>query len=258
MRCSSTLALGCLLLGAVACSSSGSDQGNDDRAPDAALDGPAADRYAGVIDPEALGLEGVPQTMKSYVGAVALLLAELTNTAGLSLDLAVHVEPKTRVQVFPVDEPNRTLFELFVEPRAEQLDQTIEVELSVAGHGVLRAVTMRVEVVTHQPPPPPAGLLGRFVEHLAEQQPDRGIDASTEWQALAGVLLDRSDGEQRQLLISSRWELGLGWTDQPGEDSATAYLRRRSELSPSWAGSIASLSGDPTVVEVDPPGAVWR
>ncbi len=250
-----------------ACSSSDGDpgEGADGGAIDVAL--PAdllapGDRFVGDVDPAALTLQVYPASMRSYAGASVLLLAELRGTAGFSLDLMLESKPeKMPLKLFPVDDGDRTLFEVLVTPRAEQLGQTISVTLSVADTrlGVVREGTMEIEVVDSAPPEPPAGLLDRFVGYLEADHAGLGIGGATEWQPLGGVVVPDDSERRHWLYVSSKWELGLSWaTAAAPDDSATIYLRQRSDFTPSFAAWLASRAADDPITEQAPPADPLR
>ncbi len=99
--------------------------------------------------------------------------------------------------------------------------------------------------------------LAPFVEWLAKQRPDLGISASTQWESVPApwVLI-----VEHHLFFSKDWELDISWHVMiPPDDWSMIVLRHRgTELKPSLAFKIDSVSGKTSPHEVAVPDAVWR
>lgn len=107
---------------------------------------------------------------------------------------------------------------------------------------------LRSEADTHLAP---------FLPWLAANRPELGITAATTWDAMPGtwVLI-----VSHYLYFSSDWELDLAWHVMVAPDDwSRINLRRRwTELQPSLAFEISSVSGATTPHEIAPEAAVWR
>ncbi len=105
-------------------------------------------------------------------------------------------------------------------------------------------------------------LLGVFASWLADNRPDLGIDAATEFSGsfVAPGLLVVS----HYLFMSDDWELGLSWHVMvPPDDWAEIYLRPRAEPAPTLAFRLLSqdaalADGEVTIDDVTPPLEVVR
>jgi hypothetical protein len=108
--------------------------------------------------------------------------------------------------------------------------------------------TLRPEADAHLAP---------FLTWLAANRPDLGITAATQWDAVPGtwVLI-----VSHYLYFSPDWELDLAWHVMiPPDDWSRINMRRRwSEISPSCAFEISSVSGSTPAHEIQPEQAIWR
>lgn len=90
-----------------------------------------------------------------------------------------------------------------------------------------------------------------FVPWLAEHHPELGITEQTEW--VGTIVRPRILIVMYYLFFSSEWEMGVRWHVMiPPYDWAEIYLRRRGELSSTWAWRIHSVEGqlEPEIVEL--------
>lgn len=99
--------------------------------------------------------------------------------------------------------------------------------------------------------------LAPFITWLAANRPDLGITAATKWEGTPGswVLV-----VNHYLYFSTDWELNLAWHVMiaPDDWSRIALRKRGSEVAPSLAFEISSVSGGTAPHEIAPPEAVWR
>lgn len=99
--------------------------------------------------------------------------------------------------------------------------------------------------------------LAPFITWLADNRPDLGITTESVMDGIPGswVLI-----VNHYPFFSSDWEVDLEWHVMvPPDDWSRIYLRRRwSEVAPSVAFEISSVSGGTEPHEVEPPEAVWR
>lgn len=99
----------------------------------------------------------------------------------------------------------------------------------------------------------------KFVPWLAENHPELGITAETEW--IETVVLPHIIVVQYYLFFSDEWEMGLQWhvTIAP-HNWARIYLRRRfHETTPSYGFELSSWSEPEYEIRaIDPPEEIWR
>lgn len=80
----------------------------------------------------------------------------------------------------------------------------------------------------------------RFVSWLGQHQPQLGIDVNTKW--VGTIVRPHILGVSYYLFFSPEWEMGLRWHVMiPPHDWAEIYLRRRDELSSTYAWRIPSM-----------------
>jgi hypothetical protein len=146
------------------------------------------------------------------------------------------------------------------EPVAEG-SEPVEVDVAITGSrgGVERAVKVTLAVVpgTDELGAEAADHLGPFVEWLAGNRPELGIDPETSWQSTPGswVLV-----VNHYAFFSEDWELELSWHVMvPPADWARIALRHRwTEVKPSLAFEISSFTERTQPREIPPPDHVWR
>lgn len=99
--------------------------------------------------------------------------------------------------------------------------------------------------------------LAPFISWLAANRPELGITATTAFESVAApwVLI-----VEHHLFFSKDWEIDISWHVMiPPDDWSQIVLRHRgTELAPSLAFKIDSVSGKTTPHEFTPPDAVWR
>lgn len=99
--------------------------------------------------------------------------------------------------------------------------------------------------------------LAPYVAWLASNRPELGITAETTWQSVAAPWVLIVD---HHLFFSTEWELDISWHVMiaPDDWSRIALRHRGTELAPSLAFQIDSVSGATAPHEIQPPEAVWR
>ena len=99
--------------------------------------------------------------------------------------------------------------------------------------------------------------LSPFIAWLAANRPELKITPQTTW---AGVPAPWVLIVEHHLFFSTDWELDLSWHVMiaPDDWSRIALRHRSTELTPSLAFQIDSVSGATTPHEIQPPDAVWR
>jgi hypothetical protein len=233
----------------------------DDAEADGGADGGEAGPDATSEDEvSALELTVLPERTATYPGAGALLLAEVVVTPpGAEVALEATSDPVVALEVMPHDATGAGVREVLFRPAAGHVGSSIAVHVTGRADGRERTATMTVDVVDWDDAPEPmaATLRDAFVAYLATRHPELGIDASTTWEDLgfpSPVLI-----VSHRVFLSADWELGLAWHNTIAPDDwAEAYLRRRSEMAPSWAARIASVSTDPTAITDEAPPATVR
>ena len=198
-------------------------------------------------------LEITPVTMKSYVGGTALFLVRVPQALA---SIEITTVPPSPFEVWPQNFVGPGVLELVLQPADKHLGQSFRAELTIiAGERLTGAA--QVETIDWTPPAPADALRDLFIAHLETRKPELGITAATSWQwwgnSAGKPLMDR------HLYLSDSWEMEIGASKLiPPKDEVDVYLRRRGELTPSWAAHINSLSDDPDIEEVAPPEAIIR
>lgn len=103
-----------------------------------------------------------------------------------------------------------------------------------------------------------AEILGTWVPWLAQAHPELGIGPSTAW--MSTITKPNILVVSHYLFFSSEWELGLMWHVMiPPHNWTEIYLRRRSELAPTYAFRLDSRT-DPAALphDVEPPTEIDR
>jgi hypothetical protein len=150
--------------------------------------------------------------------------------------------------------------EVTVVPRDCTCDATqVGVEIVATRAGVRTTETRTLELVsgTDGWASDAATHLAPFITWLAANRPDLGITPKTTWEGTPGswVLV-----VNHYLYFSTDWELDLEWHVMiaPDDWSRMSLRRRGSEVAPSVAFEISSVSGGTAPHEIQPPEAVWR
>jgi len=120
------------------------------------------------------------------------------------------------------------------------------------------AVTVVVSTGPDDIAPYATELRDRFIPWLAENHPELGITAGTQWTDT--VVRPNIAVVMYYLFFSEEWEMGLRWHVMiPPHDWAEIYLRHRTtEVMPSYAFKITSLTAGDDPQAVTPPESVWR
>ena len=99
--------------------------------------------------------------------------------------------------------------------------------------------------------------LAPFIEWLAANRPELGISSATVWESVPApwVLI-----VEHHLFFSTDWELDISWHVMvPPNDWSQIFLRHRgTEMAPSLAFQIDSVSQKTTPHEIQAPDGVWR
>jgi len=97
-----------------------------------------------------------------------------------------------------------------------------------------------------------------FIPWLETYHPELGIGADTVWTPLP--LRPHIFEVSYYMFQSDEWELAVWWHVMiPPYDWARIYLRRRhSEIAPSFAAEISSVSSGDDPHTMDPPSEIWR
>ena len=104
-----------------------------------------------------------------------------------------------------------------------------------------------------------AGLIrDLFVPWLARAHPEFGIDGSTKW--VGTIAGSRLLVVSHYLYLNEEWELAVEWHVMIApHDWATMYLRHRfTEMRPSFAAKIDSVSGRSGIYQTQPPAEIRR
>jgi hypothetical protein len=189
---------------------------------------------------------------------VVFLVTVSGSPADGPVDVAAEAD-RASVTVQPVSLLPGVVGEVTVEPEPVAQDMDVAITISAYRGGVEDHVDRSLGMS-----PGEDGLAAEARAHLApflgwldQVHPELGIDERTDLEGTPGswVLV-----VAHYQFHSEEWEIGLAWHVMiPPDDWARIYLRRRwSEVRPSRAFEISSVSSGAEPHEVDPPGAVWR
>lgn len=103
-----------------------------------------------------------------------------------------------------------------------------------------------------------AEIRDRFVPWLAENHPELGITADTEWRGT--VVTPQILVVMHYLFFSADWEMHVAWhiMISPYDWTRIDLRRRFSETRPSRAFEISSWSNATEPIEIEPPESMWR
>jgi len=206
-----------------------------------------------------LTINFVPDYLNTIPNDVGWFLVEINTDRELrNAEITIHtnVSIETDYTFWPATK----LIEVFVYPSTSNIDQCIEIQVTFSCDSLVAQDTALVYVwnwegddVSYA-----SGMRDAFVKHLAENNPELGINETTTWTPIyntAGIII-----VTHYLFKSEQWEMELSWHVMIAPyDWAHVYLRQRCDLVPSWAGEITSWSTDnATIVEVEPPIEIWR
>lgn len=186
----------------------------------------------------------------------------LVTASGSEVDGAVELEAAAAgatITIEPQPLPPGVVGEVSVVPAAVDTDTTLEV-LITARRGSIE----RIETRTLTMFPGEDGLAAEATEHLdtfvawlAVSRPELGIDDATTWESTPGswVLV-----VSHYLFFSADWEVDLAWHVMiaPDDWSRIQLRHRWTEMRPSLAFEISSVSGGTEPHEITPEEAVWR
>lgn len=189
---------------------------------------------------------------------VVFLVTVSGSPADGPVDVAAEAD-RASVTVQPVSLLPGVVGEVTVEPEAVAQEATLGVTISARRGGVEDHVDRSLNMS-----PGEDGLaadarahLAPFLVWLAKVHPELGIDERTDLEGTPGSWVLVVTHYQ---FLSEAWEIGLAWHVMiPPHDWARIYLRRRwSEVHPSRAFEISSVSSRAEPREIAPPEAVWR
>ena len=97
-----------------------------------------------------------------------------------------------------------------------------------------------------------------FVAWLARHRPELGITDTAGWNSVLGAW---TPGVEHWFYLSKEWEVDLSWktgASAPNDWARIALRRRRSEVAPSLAFQIDSISGKSVPYQIQAPSTIWR
>ena len=172
---------------------------------------------------------------------------------------ATASSPNASVVVDPPQLTPGVIGEVTIIPPAVDAETPLDVGITATRGGVEQAEvrtltiapgedTLAAEARQHLDP---------FVRWLATERPELGIDSRTVWSGAPGAWVLVVEHYQ---FLSEDWELGLSWHVMIAPDDwSRVYLRhRRTEIRPSLALEIASVSSGTPPRLIAPPDTVWR
>lgn len=206
-----------------------------------------------------LKVEFVPEHLNTIPNDVGWFLVKITTSEELS-DSEIEIHTNATVDTDYTFWPVTKLIEVFIYPTESNIDQCIEIELTFNCNSLIAKDTAFAYVWnwTSEEVSYASGMRDVFVNYLAEDNPEFGINETTVWTPIyntAGIII-----VTHYLFQSEQWEMEVAWHVMIApSDWVHVYLRQRCDLEPSWGGEISSWSTDnETVIEVDPPIEIWR
>jgi len=189
----------------------------------------------------------------TYPGGLGLLLAQITASDGLSVDLSVTSTPAITGEVVPPHVVGGGVVELLMRPTAAQVNQVVSVELAATAGADQATDTVDLNVIEYSDTGQQAQgdtLLAVFLDYLQANRPDLGLGPDTAWV--------ESWNSEPVLIVTHRsylsdtWQLHLAWHNTIAPDDwSFVTLRRRNQLEPELAFCFASQSTDQTVQPAD-------
>jgi len=171
--------------------------------------------------------------------------------------------PGAAVTVGPQAITPEQVAEVIVVPDEASISSTLTVTVNGERDGLKQTETVTLDVLEEIYDPEDLAtyateLHGKFIHWLAENHPELGITAQTEWTGT--IVTPHIVVVMYYLFFSEDWEMGLRWhVTIPPYDWAEIYLRHRtSEVAPSYAFKIPSLEAQDEPQAVEPEASVWR
>lgn len=187
----------------------------------------------------------------------------LVTVSGAAADGPVEITadaPNTRITVEPAQLVPGVVGEVtFVPADCKCESVNVGVTITAERNGVRQVETRTLELAsgTDTWAAEAAAHLAPFVTWLETDRPELGITSKTAWDGTPGswVLI-----VEHYLYFSTEWELDLEWHVMvPPDDWSRISLRKRgSEVAPSLAFEISSVTNKTEPKEIEPPEAVWR
>ncbi len=172
----------------------------------------------------------------------------------------IQIQANTSVAVDYTYWAQTPLLEVFVYPNTTHIDMCIKIDVMLSWDSVIAQTSALVYVWNWTNSELPMAVERRnvFVEYLALNHPEFGINATTVWDPIynsAGILV-----VSHYLFRSAMWEMEVSWHVMiPPYDWVHVYLRHRGDLRPCWAAEIESWNATSrTIQEVTPPEEIYR
>lgn len=207
-------------------------------------------------------VEFIPKEMKSCPGHIAWLLVNITivGDPDALLSISVHSNRSIQTQYHLWSNSSPQVLEVFLYPNTTHINANIGVEVSVTADMVTVTDVATVYVVDWSLPDLTlvTDMHYTFVQFLAANYPDFGIDETITWTATLNapqILV-----VEHYLFMSEFWEMELSRHVMIAPyDWINVYLRPRGALTPSWAGMIESwTNNNQTILEIEPPDQIFR
>ena len=212
---------------------------------------------------ESLKVEFFPKSMKSCPYHQAWLIASVTSSDSFREDFTLEIETNTSIDFNYFlwnTTTNQYLIEILVSPKIEHIGENIEISLSICSGDLTASDTSLITIVnwTLTDSSYAETLLEPFISYLSQEKLDFQINETTTWEGICSgieILI-----VQHYLFKSEFWEIEVSWHVMIApHDWVKIYLRRRSDFSPIWSGTIESWSsGNHTILETVPPETIYR
>jgi hypothetical protein len=202
-------------------------------------------------------------------GQELMLLLKVTNTdQNLDQQDKIHISANATGATCKINPQNAapgTVVEIVVTPSGQLVDQNLEVKITAQRQDVTHTTSKTLEVIEGiiedylGLEPEAAAYRDRFVEWLATNHSELGIDSITEWDGK--VTTPRWLVVSHYLFFSDEWEMMVGWHIMiPPYDWTEIYLRKRfDDLTPTYGFKIDSRSNVESLpYECTPQEEVWR
>jgi hypothetical protein len=191
--------------------------------------------------------------LTAYSAGPSLIVAEVTASTGLTVDLSATVTPEIPIDVEPAQLSGSGAAELFLRPTADDVGETFSIEVRAETSDLEATATLSGEVVDWEDEGSEYSdpLLATFLTYIQENHAELDLGPETMW-------TENWDPNPQTLVVNHRaylsetWHLYLGWhVTIPPDDWAYLLVRRRDEPEPQIAFCLPSQINDQTIQEAD-------
>lgn len=221
--------------------------------------GPADDGATPAADSHLLV---IPQQLNGFAiaGQEVILLVAADQASDLPLTITAEATNAAATVLTPTLAEADGVAEVSVVPDPGTAGTTVTVTITGTGAGGTATSSVSFDVVEGEDDrgERAAEIRDMFVPWLAAAHPELGISAGTAWQGT--MVSPQWLVVSHYLFLTDEWEMHVSWHIMVAPDDwARIDLRRRfTELAPSRAFEIPSVTEGSEPVEIAPPEAIWR